>query len=888
MSSISVVDMDLVLSSVNLRKLVSRCIPKELIPTNWKCKKGYIYWDLKDLLKLAETQLGMFESDQALLEALLNFLRVPGCPNLLQFNIDDSLMALPEYHMSLKGSAFIYKSDIYALTSAIPCPFIDWRRVVVQSALNKFRRNMEIVTFGCEMVDSSNDILEKLAEQFDGNCWDASPCSDYDTKTDFKHAAAGFNIAAQTAEDMYEVVERYMETFPLEENKADYGHMFTWIISAVRFFLNFVEKNFPVTEKATVRLFVTGKENYVMAHELLQSLKNKNLDVSGFEEEIQRMPALSTLEFRDVARKVKIQDMKNTEFIRIQSSTPSLTAIPIPSPDGGYCVRASDALHELLVDMLLAKKVLQTVESEAQLEHLEKYFVSVQNYFDSDRGVFFISLNELNVIKSKWEECYEANLKNSKQAKSVRAVGNEGFSLEDLEKELKYLDLDKVFPDIYTVAEWSYESVLDVKPKESLNQTDMTYMIYQCQVAFFLYGFPFLYRFLHSQKICTKWVSFLDCLFCKNGHAELPKSSKRVREENPSEEAESEVPRKKKRSKKAKKAKETESSDPEPTSSHKLGSLEAKESQACPKCFRASHFADVANEKLRLSKVECKHLKKDLANAELEVEVLKQKVADKDERIRMLEELLKSKDDIIEKQNMDLLKNQDTIMNLEMEVDSKDNIIEDLKISLAEKDQSSEVTTLEPTRGDEETEKVRDVLFKLLEIQATLQSGNPIGKCRELAHRIYTKAQNKEIKDATVVEAARFCKAAKIYSLAVNTQLEMIRGSQLVKPDEIPDLPNFPVLSQGFLKAYEDIYKSEAPKICHSLLKTPEVRPGELADTDCLICIEEMDSEEGTIKCECCKRRYHVECAKEWFKMKRTCPACSSVLLDGSEFPPLG
>ncbi|PIC23526.1 hypothetical protein B9Z55_017201 [Caenorhabditis nigoni] len=873
--------MDLVLSSVNLRKLVSRCIPKELIPTNWKCKKGYIYWDLNDLLKMAGTQLGMFQSDKSLLETLLNFLRVPGCPNLLEFNIDDSLMALPEYHMSLKGSKFVYKSDIYALTSAIPCPFIDWRRVVVQSAINKFRRNMEIVTFGCEMVECSNDILEKLAEQFDGNIretFPSIPFLDLDSKIDFQNAAAIFNIESQIAEDMYDIVERHMETFPMEEYKTDYGNMFTWIICTVRLFSNFVEKNFPSTEKATVRLFVTGKENYVMAHELLQSLKNKNLDVSGFEEEVQNMPALSTFEFRDVAREVKVQDMKNIEFIRIQSSTPSLTAIPIPSPDGGYCVRASDALHELFVDMLLAKKVLQTVESEAQMEHLEKFFISVQSYFDSHKGVFFISLDDLKVIKSKWEECYEANFKNSKEAKCVRAVGKEGFTLEDLEKELKYLDLNKVFPDIYTVAEWPYGNVLGVKPKETLNQADMTYMIYQCQIAFFLYGFPFLYRFLHSQKICTKWVSFLDCLFCKNGHAELPKSSKRSLLEETDVAPEVEPP-KKKRSKKAKKTKEA---DPEPTSNLVSGSLEAKESQACPKCFRASHFADVANEKLRLSKVECKHLKKDLSNAELEVEVFKQKVTDKDERIRMLEEQLKSKDDIIERQNMDLLKKQDTIINLEMEVDSKDNVIEDLKKSMAEKE------ALEPTRGDEETEKVRNVLSKLLETQGTLQSENPIRKCRDLAHRIYTKTQNKEIKDATVAETARFCKEAKGYSLAVDSQLEMIRGNRLVKPDEIPELPDFPVLSQGFLKAYKDIYKSEAPKICHSLLKTSEVRPGELADTDCLICIEEMDSEEGTIKCDCCKRRYHVECAKEWFKMKRTCPACSSTLLDGSEFPALG
>ncbi|ULT86908.1 hypothetical protein L3Y34_006561 [Caenorhabditis briggsae] len=98
------------------------------------------------------------------------------------------------------------------------------------------------------------------------------------------------------------------------------------------------------------------------------------------------------------------------------------------------------------------------------------------------------------------------------------------------------------------------------------------------------------------------------------------------------------------RSKKTKKSEESNQSTSEPSFSPEPEMPEAsKKSQSCPKCSRASHFADVANEKLRVSKLECKHLKKDLTNAELEVEVQKQKVMDTEERIRMLEELLRSK-----------------------------------------------------------------------------------------------------------------------------------------------------------------------------------------------------------------------------------------------------
>ncbi|CAO4377030.1 unnamed protein product [Caenorhabditis nigoni] len=924
MSSETDITMDLVGCPINLEKIVRRCIPKEMIPSDWSCGQLNVFSNLDRLRKMGKSELGMFRSTEDLFMILANFLGVPGCADIMDFDSNGLYTTIPGMHTSLKRVAFVYKIDLLAFASlVIPCNFKGWQRKMALSSVKLCQRILESkwkseLKSHCEMIELPKDYLEYISMSMT-QCSNSFAAKVEHQKKVYKESLEDGDVPdaedvkaywtgvlasdKDAAAEVYEIFKSYTEKYPLAENRDDYLLMVSYIGAVARTLQEFMTESIPSNTKATVRLFSAGKDNFVMAHELLQSLKNKNLDVSGFEEEVLGMPKLSTLEFREVARKVNIQDMKNIEFIRINHPETSLQATRIPSPNGDYCVRAIDAFHELLNDMIVAKKVFQTIDID-QFKHIEDFFDSVKDFFRSDRGVYFISLDDLNLIKSMWEVCYESKLKTSKQAKTtrkVRNVRNRDSEMDELKKV--YHNLERCFPDIKDIVGGEY---LKKKP------TDMYAAIFQWQVIALSDEITYMDDFLHSQKVCTEWIPGSPC--CGEG-AELMEIVKtayaQFHAEKDAKEAATGAPQKKKRSKKVKKTKEPtlplptpelSLTAPESSSDRESETPEAKESQACPKCSRASHFADVANEKLRLSKVECKHLKKDLANAELEVEILKQKVTDKDERIRMLEELLKSKDDIIGRQNMDLLAKQDTIMNFEMEVETRDNslqekstTIENLEKSLKMKDyrineleapQSSEARIMEPTRSDEETEKVRGLLFKLLEIQGTLKSGNPVGKCREIAQRICMKAHNKQIEDATKIEAIRFCEQAKIYTQAVNSQLEMIRGSQLVKPEEIPELPEFPALSKRFLKAYKDIFKTNAPKICHSLLKTPEVRPGELADTECLICIAEMESEEGTIKCEC-KRRYHMKCAKEWFKTKRTCPACSSPLLDDSEFPEL-
>uniref|UniRef100_A0A1I7UIW0 RING-type domain-containing protein n=1 Tax=Caenorhabditis tropicalis TaxID=1561998 RepID=A0A1I7UIW0_9PELO len=122
---------------------------------------------------------------------------------------------------------------------------------------------------------------------------------------------------------------------------------------------------------------------------------------------------------------------------------------------------------------------------------------------------------------------------------------------------------------------------------------------------------------------------------------------------------------------------------------------------------------------------------------------------------------------------------------------------------------------------------------------------------------------------------------------SLNSHIEWVSSQPKIASNWTPNLPNFPQFSQCFLIEYKKTMKSESPEICESLVKKSEEEE-ELQDRECLICTDDIGrSFENTVKCDDCKRRYHDDCLSEWLKIKRTCPACSRLVLNRNEFPPL-
>ncbi|EGT41145.1 hypothetical protein CAEBREN_25787 [Caenorhabditis brenneri] len=159
------------------------------------------------------------------------------------------------------------------------------------------------------------------------------------------------------------------------------------------------------------------------------------------------------------------------------------------------------------------------------------------------------------------------------------------------------------------------------------------------------------------------------------------------------------------------------------------------------------------------------------------------------------------------------------------------------------------------------TETVKDALFTMLSARHTLKSEDPIQKIQEVANELCKKSPD-----------------------MADSHIKWLLNQPDLPSNWDPCPSELPIFSQKFQNAYKNAMESDAPRICETLLKSPLE---ELEDTECVICTIDMDSYEGTLKCEHCKRRYHDECARKWFEVKRTCPACSEIMLDGEDYPEL-
>ncbi|CAL2028833.1 unnamed protein product [Caenorhabditis brenneri] len=96
-------------------------------------------------------------------------------------------------------------------------------------------------------------------------------------------------------------------------------------------------------------------------------------------------------------------------------------------------------------------------------------------------------------------------------------------------------------------------------------------------------------------------------------------------------------------------------------------------------------------------------------------------------------------------------------------------------------------------------------------------------------------------------EAKLFERKTELYMNAVDSHIKWLLNQTDLPSNWDPCLPELPVLSQKFQNAYKKVMKSDVPKICETFLKA---RLEGLGDTECVISTVDMDSYEGTLKCE--------------------------------------
>ena len=101
-------------------------------------------------------------------------------------------------------------------------------------------------------------------------------------------------------------------------------------------------------------------------------------------------------------------------------------------------------------------------------------------------SVYFIDTKFLD-NKKKWLDLHFSEIKRSKL---VRDVGQFGFTLDFLRKELELLRLTDAFPDIKEHTKRVYDLVFKQREGQFLRTCDLIDAVDQCQLACLLNKFP--------------------------------------------------------------------------------------------------------------------------------------------------------------------------------------------------------------------------------------------------------------------------------------------------------------------------------------------------------------------------------------------------------------
>ncbi|EGT43569.1 hypothetical protein CAEBREN_03941 [Caenorhabditis brenneri] len=904
-------------------KVIRKFLPAELIPKEWSCKPRSMIENIQSLYEGSNRRILMYGSPDRLKNLLTDFMSFPGSEQFFQISDSTCYKTYLSVFQSLRNLPYVYKKDLYNILSEY-IPKID-----TLSPLQNLGHNL--VKYYLRVQK------KKLAALHEMMAVTGEFMNELEAKKQF------LEMIMESGE-----WKTQMNTFAFNsknnicKNAFQYKKLLVWLFITVTSFTDIINyykmMMFPRSEtvdsirasKILVRLFEFGQERVVMSHELLHAIKLEKLDVSRFEEKILAMPKLSAMNFREVFEMVPSNIFKMLEFVRVPLKKDSRELTMIPTIDGSYCLSSYQFMVLTLCDLILVKRVFQGMKSDQRSEFMSKFYAMLTNILKQESD--FVSYDKFEQTKLFLGTWFGRNFSSLNQ-NEISNVKKNVFTSEDLKEQLVRLELTEIFPGILDVTNYVRVNIsIDGCSYEATRL--MLETVQNSQFAYILNSMPKqLSDIFHERKWCVK-LRLESCPHCSEKNYKEPSvraveatnksveikaveekqslpetiasssdvsSSDESSESTSTERSDDTVPdnlpssasvesvvvgkqepiRKQKKTKK-----KTEKPAVKP---------EVKESQTCPKCIRASEYTVKTNEQLRLSKIEVKHLKKELSEVQLALEK-------KEERIRILEEKLQEKENQLnlknsEVQSLDTEKqgleqrnkrNERLIATFHEVISKKDMAIESLKCHNYEKDKlirklRTEESKAIPSRSTEESEKVASLLSSLLETKTILSKEVPLEKSSDICDALITKTTSKVTQQMVKYETKVFQLQVSSYVRIVENNIKLIQGNQAIKLDQIPEIPDFPEFSEEFKNVHKLIIKKEAPLLCRQLLKLTD----EIADMECVICITDMESHDGTTKCGHCKRRYHDHCIRSWLKKKSICPTCKHGMVDEQEYPTL-
>uniref|UniRef100_A0A8R1I6U4 RING-type domain-containing protein n=1 Tax=Caenorhabditis japonica TaxID=281687 RepID=A0A8R1I6U4_CAEJA len=215
---------------------------------------------------------------------------------------------------------------------------------------------------------------------------------------------------------------------------------------------------------------------------------------------------------------------------------------------------------------------------------------------------------------------------------------------------------------------------------------------------------------------------------------------------------------------------------------------------------------------------------------------------------------------------------QEENIQLRDQIEQKENSFQALLDEI--KTLKATTATSETVTSSEKLELIDDVqktLFDLLQTRNQLLRENPMHQARELVNELNALTDEEHIKQCANFELNVFNEQIREFMKDLKKNIQSIQANPNISCSELSTLPDFPEFSGTFLKTFEELAKEKLQCL---------LEKDELSDRECLICLQNMNSNSVTIKCNHCKRRYHDECAGQWLNVKKVCPACDFSIIE--------
>ncbi|CAL2035822.1 unnamed protein product [Caenorhabditis brenneri] len=205
-----------------------------------------------------------------------------------------------------------------------------------------------------------------------------------------------------------------------------------------------------------------------------------------------------TIEYKHVLERY-CEKITEIDFIYYLIPSGLHAAVPIVAPTGDHCIQAVGAQMEIITETILAGFFQKITQNTCHM--IPKFIAILEKYFPSNiRYRYFINLKLFQKLREELEELWKPI--EDKPMKSVRNVGPQGFTVEDLKKELKYLGYTKIFPEITALARSAYTTIFLSLKSSELKTCELFAAIQGALTLVLTRRYPCLNKFVYRQKVC--------------------------------------------------------------------------------------------------------------------------------------------------------------------------------------------------------------------------------------------------------------------------------------------------------------------------------------------------------------------------------------------------